>query len=289
MIMNCTNTLRGAEKEKRAMEQQTGGTCSAEKSLAKQISSISVSIIVSVYNTEPYLRQCLDSLTRQTLQELEIICVDDGSTDGSSDILDEYAVKHPNIKVIHKENGGVTSARRCGESAARGVYIGYMDSDDWADPEMYQRLYNCAVDYGVELESREEIIYETYAKTINIEALAMIDMAGKQIIPAVMKYSRSLADTINAVKAAGADVSVQTGILKEVSEKLSAMQTALVKLEKAEKEASAIEDAKKQAFFYKDTVKVIMEELRAPADRLEMIVDKEMWPIPTYSELMFEI
>ncbi len=141
----------------------------------------------------------------------------------------------------------------------------------------------------VELESREEIIYETYAKTINIEALAMIDMAGKQIIPAVMKYSKSLADTVNAVKAAGADASTQTGILKEVSDNLAAMQTALVKLEEAEKEASAIEDAKEQAFFYKDNVRVIMDELRAPADRLEMIVDKDMWPIPTYGELMFEI
>lgn len=141
----------------------------------------------------------------------------------------------------------------------------------------------------VELESREEIIYETYAKTINIEALAMIDMAGKQIIPAVMKYSKALADTVNAVKAAGADASTQTGILKEVSDNLAAMQTALVKLEKAEKEASAIEDVKEQAFFYKDNVRIIMDELRAPADRLEMIVDKEMWPLPTYGELMFEI
>ena len=141
----------------------------------------------------------------------------------------------------------------------------------------------------VELESREEIIYETYAKTINIEALAMIDMAGKQIIPAVIKYSKSLADTVNAVKAAGADASVQTELLKEVCGNLTAMQTALKKLEKAEKEASAMDDVKAQAFFYKDTVKVVMEELRAPADRLEMIVDKEMWPIPTYGELMFEI
>ena len=141
----------------------------------------------------------------------------------------------------------------------------------------------------VELESREEIIYETYAKTINIEALAMIDMAGKQIIPAVVKYSKSLADTVNAVKAAGVDASTQTEILREVSEKLAAMQTALHKLEKAEKEASAMEDVKAQAFFYKDTVRAIMDELRAPADELEMIVDKEIWPIPTYGELMFEI
>ena len=141
----------------------------------------------------------------------------------------------------------------------------------------------------VELESREEIIYETYAKTINIEALTMIDMAGKQIIPAVVKYTKALAETVNAVKAAGADAETQTELLKEASSKLNAMQKALVELEKAEKEASGIEDAKKQAFFYKDTVKKLMDELRAPADELEMIVDKDIWPIPTYGELMFEI
>ena len=141
----------------------------------------------------------------------------------------------------------------------------------------------------VELESREEIIYETYAKTINIEALTMIDMAGKQIIPAVVKYTKSLADTVNAVKEAGADATIQTELLKTVSVKLTAMQTALAKLEKTEAEASALEDVKEQAFFYKDTVKEAMEELRAPADELEMIVDKDIWPIPTYGELMFEI
>ena len=141
----------------------------------------------------------------------------------------------------------------------------------------------------VELESREEIIYETYAKSINIEALTMIDMAGKQIIPAVIRYTKALADTVNAVKMAGADASTQDELLQTVGEKLTAMQTALGKLKKAEKEASVMEDAKAQAFFYKDTVKVIMDELRAPADALEMIVDKEYWPIPTYGELMFEI
>lgn len=140
-----------------------------------------------------------------------------------------------------------------------------------------------------ELESREEIIYETYAKTINIEALTMIDMAGKQIVPAAVKYSKSLADTVNAVKTAGVDASVQVELLKEVSGKLTKIQTALEALKKAEKEAAAIEDAKQQAFFYKDTVKEIMAQLRQPADELEMIVDKEMWPFPTYGELMFEV
>lgn len=140
-----------------------------------------------------------------------------------------------------------------------------------------------------ELKSREEIIYETYAKSINIEALTMIDMAGKQIIPAVVKYTKVLADTINAVKAAGADASVQADLLKQVSKKLEAMQKALVKLQKAEAKGSSMTDVKEQAFFYKDTVMVIMAELRKPADELEMIVDKELWPVPTYGELMFEV
>ena len=141
----------------------------------------------------------------------------------------------------------------------------------------------------VELESREEIIYETYAKTINIEALTMIDMAGKKIIPAVMKYSKNLADTALAVKSAGADASVETALLKNVSSKLVEMEKALDKLKKSESKAAGITDAKKQAFFYKDTVKAAMDELRTPADELEMIVDKDIWPLPSYGELMFEV
>lgn len=141
----------------------------------------------------------------------------------------------------------------------------------------------------VELKSREEIIYETYAKTINIEALTMIDMAGKEIIPAVVKYSKTLADTVNAMKAAGVEPVAEIGMLKEVSSKLAKMQDALKALEKVEAEAGKIEDAKTQAFFYKDTVKDAMSALREPADELEMIVDKEVWPFPTYGELMFEV
>ena len=147
--------------------------------------------------------------------------------------------------------------------------------------------------YGIfteaELKSREEIIYETYAKSINIEALTMIDMAGKQIIPAVVKYSKTLADTVAVVKAAGVDATAQVEMLKEVAEKLAAAQCALSTLKKVDLEAAAIEDAKEQAFFYKDTVKTAMEALRTPCDELEMIVDKEVWPIPTYGELMFEV
>jgi len=141
----------------------------------------------------------------------------------------------------------------------------------------------------VELESREEIIYETYAKTINIEALTMIDMTAKKLIPAVIKYSKRLADTALAVKEAGADSSVEVSMLKTVSEKLAEMENAYQKLKKAVADAVLITDAKKQAFFYKDTIKEIMDAVRTPADELEMLVDKDIWPIPTYGELMFEV
>ncbi|MBP8713939.1 MAG: glutamine synthetase III [Lachnospiraceae bacterium] len=140
-----------------------------------------------------------------------------------------------------------------------------------------------------ELVSREEIIYETYAKSINIEALTMIGMAGKQIIPAVIEYSKELADTINSVKAAGGDASIEKEQLKKVSELLGKMQKALEKLRIEDKKASEVEDPKKQAFYYKDKLIGCMQELRAPADELEMIIDKKIWPLPTYGDLMFEV
>ena len=141
----------------------------------------------------------------------------------------------------------------------------------------------------VELESREEILYETYAKTLNIEAVTMIDMASKQYIPAVVKYSRSLADTVVAVKAAGVEPSVQAELLQDVCAKLTAAKEALAQLEKVTAQAAAMKEAKAQAFFYKDTVKEAMDALRAPIDELERIVDKEVWPVPTYGELTFEV
>lgn len=100
-----------------------------------------VSVIVPVYNTEKYLTRCLDSLLNQTLQDIEIICVDDGSTDSSPDILQSYAGKEERIRLVQKENGGLVSARKAGVRIARGKYIGYVDSDDWIEPEMYEKLY----------------------------------------------------------------------------------------------------------------------------------------------------
>ena len=140
-----------------------------------------------------------------------------------------------------------------------------------------------------ELESRQEVLYETYAKTINIEALTMIDMASKQIIPTVVKYTKSLADTVIAVQEAGIDAAVQMGILKEVSSRLTQAKAALEKLREVENTAASMPGGKEQAFFYKDEVKAAMDALRRPVDELEMLVDKEIWPYPTYADLMFEV
>lgn len=141
-----------------------------------------------------------------------------------------------------------------------------------------------------ELESRVEVKYEAYAKTINIEAKAMIDIARKQIIPAVIKYATSLATSITAIKAAGLDeVEVQTELLKETNVLLKETKQALAALEQAEAEAVCMEEGEARARFYHFSVTPAMEALRAPIDKLEMIVDKEMWPMPSYGDLLFEV
>ena len=141
-----------------------------------------------------------------------------------------------------------------------------------------------------ELDSRVEIEYETYAKEINIEAKAMIDIATKQIIPAVIRYTTTLAQSINAVKAAcGADISVQTEILMEVSDLLADTKNALSKLEEVTAQGAAMAQGREQAVFYRDEVMTAMKALRTPVDKLEMLVDKSMWPMPSYGDLMFEV
>lgn len=141
----------------------------------------------------------------------------------------------------------------------------------------------------VELEARAEIQYEAYAKAINIEAKTMIDIASKQIIPAVITYTKSLADTINAVTAAGAKASVQVSLLNECSDLLEESKAALGKLVEADEAAAGIEEVEAQARFFHDTVIPAMAALRAPVDKLEMLVDKEVWPMPSYGDLLFEV
>ncbi len=140
-----------------------------------------------------------------------------------------------------------------------------------------------------ELESRVEIKYESYAKVINIEARSMIDIASKQIVPAVMKYTKSLADTVNAVTSAGAEAPVQLDLLKETSGLLGETKEALSRLIHVTEEAGKMEAGQEQAKYFHDEVMAAMEALRTPVDKLEMIVDKDMWPMPSYGDLLFEV
>ena len=142
-----------------------------------------------------------------------------------------------------------------------------------------------------ELFSRSEVQYEAYAKALNIEAKAMIDIAGKQIIPSVIKATTELAGSINEVTAAmpDADVSVQQELLAETSALLGETKIALAKLQEVTAEAATKNTVKEQAEFFKDVVKEAMADLRSPVDKLEMIVDKELWPMPSYGDLIFEV
>ena len=140
-----------------------------------------------------------------------------------------------------------------------------------------------------ELESRAEILYETYAKTINIEALTMVDMANKQLVPSVMAYVKELSETVNAMNSAGADITATGALLHRVTGLLNEMQSARITLSDIEKKGAAMDRGREQAFYYREKVVPAMESLRKPADELERIVDKAYWPFPTYADLLFEV
>ncbi len=204
------------------------------------------------------------------------------------DLIKQYATEHQ--RIVFNGNGysdeWVKEAEKRGLPNIRSMVEAIPALTTDKAVRMFEKFH---VFTRAELESRAEIKYENYAKAINIEAKTMIDMASKQIIPAIIKYTKTLADTINSVKAAGADVSVQTDILREVSGLLADTKNALTALSEVTAKASGMEEGKEQAEFYHSDVFAAMEALRAPVDALEMIVDKEAWPMPSYGDLIFEV
>ncbi len=203
------------------------------------------------------------------------------------DLMKEYLTDHQRIIF----NGDGYSDDWVEEAKRRGL-PNIKSTIEAADVLTTKKAIKLFESYGVytrtELESRKEIIFENYAKTINIEALTMIDMASKQIIPAVMKYAGRLARDVNEVREAGADESALLSELKEITTELTRMKKALEDLKVNETKARKITDERKLAYFYKDKVRPSMDALRDPADKLEMLVDKKDWPFPTYADLLFE-
>lgn len=125
-----------------------------------------VSVVIPVYKVEKYLRRCLDSLIAQTFTDWQAICIDDGSPDRSPAILDEYAARDARIKVIHRANAGVSSARNLGIENASGDYIHFLDADDWIDPEYYQAMMTIAMDSGADMVVSGFVSDNKYTKPI---------------------------------------------------------------------------------------------------------------------------
>ena len=204
------------------------------------------------------------------------------------DLIKQQAIEHQ--RVVFNGNGyseeWVAEAERRGLPNIKSMVDAIPVLVKEENIGMFERF---GVFTRTELESRVEIKYENYAKAINIEAKTMIDVASKQIVPAVIAYTKTLADTINSVTAAGAKASVQAALLNEISDLLEETKAALTKLIELDAEAAAKEEVEEQARFFHETVMPAMEALRKPVDQLEMLVDKEVWPMPSYGDLLFEV
>lgn len=152
--------------------------------------------------------------------------------------------------------------------------------------QMFERFH---VFNEAELHSRAEIKYEAYSKAVNIEALTMIDMAVKQILPAVIEYTGTLSGIIQSLKAVDVTPTVQAELLRDIMSLLNEANAAVRVLRKVTAEASGIQDNEERAHYYHDHVMTAMDDLRRPIDKLEMLVDKEVWPMPSYGDLIFEV
>lgn len=204
------------------------------------------------------------------------------------DLIKSYATEHQ--KIVFNGNGysdeWVEEAKRRGLPNLPSMVDAIPALVEEKSVELFEKFH---VFTRAELHSRAEIKYEAYAKAINIEARTMIDIASKHIIPAVIRGTKVLADTVNAVVQAGVDAEVPRGLLVETSGLLKETKEALGRLEQVTSEAAFKAEGQAQAeYFYKEVVPV-MEALRTPVDRLEMIVDKEIWPMPSYGDLIFEV
>ena len=206
------------------------------------------------------------------------------------DLIKEYAIQHQRIVF----NGNGYAPEWEAEAKRRGLPIlpSMVDAIPALTTDKAVKLFESFnVFTRAELESRAEIQYEGYAKAINIEAKTMVDVATKQIIPAVIRYTTVLAESINSVKAVSAalDVSVQTSLLEKTSALLAETKTAMDKLSGLIAESESHEEGRDRAVFFRESVVPAMQALRKPVDELEMIVDKEAWPMPSYGDLIFEV
>lgn len=205
------------------------------------------------------------------------------------DLIKEYATGHQRIVF----NGNGYAPEWEAEAKRRGLpnLPSMVDAIPALTTEKAVELFESFhVFTRAELESRAEIQYEIYGKAVNIEAKTMIDIATKQIIPAVIRYTTVLADSINTVRAVGnVDVSVQLDLLNQCSVLLKETDEAMNRLSEVTGRILNVPEGRERAAYCRETVVKAMEALRRPVDELEMLVDKEMWPMPSYGDLIFEV
>lgn len=127
---------------------------------------VKVSVIVPIYNVKEYLKKCLDSLANQTLKDIEVILVDDGSTDGSENICDLYVAKYNNFVCVHKKNSGQSDARNVGLDLAHGDWIGFVDADDFVDLNYYEEMYNCAISNNSDMVCVNRKVFDEYGNMV---------------------------------------------------------------------------------------------------------------------------
>ena len=204
------------------------------------------------------------------------------------DLIKKYASEHQRIVF----NGNGYSEEWVAEAERRGL-LNIKSMVDAIPALVTEKAVNLFEKFHVftrtELESRAEIQYEGYSKAINIEARAMIDIASKHIIPAVLRFNKSLSDTVNTMNQTGVETDVPMDMLRESAHLLSETKKRLIKLTEVTDRATEMEVGRAQAVYYYEEVCTAMEALRVPVDELEMIVDKEMWPMPSYGDLLFEV
>ncbi len=206
------------------------------------------------------------------------------------DLIKKYASEHQ--RIVFNGNGyseeWVEEAKRRGLPNIKTMVDAIPVLTETKTVELFERF---GVFTRAELESRAEIQYETYAKAINIEARSMIDIASKHIIPAVLQYTTALATSVNQIRQAcgEANISVQIDLLKECSSLLAATKAALRKLTEVTDDSQGKKEGRERAVYFQNVVVPAMEALRQPVDKLEMLVAKDMWPMPSYGDLLFEV
>lgn len=204
------------------------------------------------------------------------------------DMIKEYMTEHQRIIF----NGDGYSEAWVEEAKRRGLpnLKTMVDAVDTLTTEKAVKLFE---KFGIfnrsELESREEILYESYVKTIHIEVLTMIDMVTRKFIPAGIKYAKFLAEASGVIENVGANDDIEVCILNAVSNQLKKIYSTLEALKDVNGKADKITDSREKAFYYKDNIVPAMDDLRSAVDGLEVIVDKDIWPVPTYGDMLFEV